>query len=941
MTKVIEYFQKICASVPLPLDFTLDVDGQGNHIVEAFRTINGQKEKISDIQDIWDYGKKIKINNKTYKLSSHDIEILLAMRSLEPEVTSEGSMVFPVSPNVLKYFRTKGSISETGHSSKLKILDKPLRPHAEVDFIPEKGLKVKTGYINEDSSRVVPLNELQLTKDRMFAREGNTFIPVPQDESPKIKSYLDHPEKLIELDDIPVFLKQDLDLLKSKMGTVLTDRASQVQVKDKPLRPYAEVDFIPEKGLKVKTGYINEDSGKIIPVNELNLTKDGLFSREGNIYFPVPHEDSPEIRSYLDRPEKLIELDDIPVFFERDLVLLKSKMGAVLTDCANKIKIINTPLKARVQVKTCEGGWLDFDISYKSGKYSLPHDFLKKTKEKYIQPDEKTWVQVDEESVQKTERLLEKLNVMEVDNGYRIPIARFCSLEEFIDSIGGLKEVTEEYQRFLNEISDFKTNESFHLTKGAEQHLSDQGIQLRSYQRGGIHWLSWLIKHGLHGILADDMGLGKTVQTISMLRLAYERSDVMKHSLVVCPKSVVHFWTREIIRCFPEAKIYEYVGSDRKQELWQHTEPIIFITTYETAARDALAISAIPLYFLILDEATKIKNPNTMRTQAIKSLNSMHRIALTGTPIENRAAELWSLFDFLMEGYLGSYGSFVRIFENPITAGDETASQNLAKKIRPFILRRLKQDVAKDIPEKIYMKEWCELGEEQRCLYGEIQSLYATKIRDALKKGETLNYTSTILPILTKLKQVCNHPALITGESDPVEGRSEKFDLTIKKVEEIRDQGESVVLFSHFLKSMDLFEMVFKKSCVSYIRIEGSTKDRQALIDQFNNKKVDVAICSIQACGYGINLTKANHVIHFDHWWNPAAEDQATDRVHRIGQEKTVYIYNLATIGTLEEKIISLLDKKRNLSDKVIGSAAKQKMKWSRDEMLDLLKPLE
>jgi SNF2 family DNA or RNA helicase len=299
------------------------------------------------------------------------------------------------------------------------------------------------------------------------------------------------------------------------------------------------------------------------------------------------------------------------------------------------------------------------------------------------------------------------------------------------------------------------------------------------------------------------------------------------------------------------------------------------------------------------------------------------------------------LFDFLMKGHLGTYGRFTRQFETPITSGDDRAAQRLSRRIRPFVLRRLKEEVAKDLPEKIEMDEWCELTVEQASLYGQIQDRYAAPVRRALEGGEIVNYATSILPVLTKLKQVCDHPALITGDVEPVSGRSEKFDLVVEKVEEIHAGGEHVVLFSHFLDTLSLLEIALRQRGISYIRLDGSTTNRQKHIDRFNEHQAVAALCSIQACGHGITLTAANHVIHVDRWWNPAVEDQATDRVHRIGQDKTVYVHRILAEGTLEEKIALLLDKKRGISDRVIGAAVGREMKWTREELLELLKPMD
>ena len=423
------------------------------------------------------------------------------------------------------------------------------------------------------------------------------------------------------------------------------------------------------------------------------------------------------------------------------------------------------------------------------------------------------------------------------------------------------------------------------------------------------------------------------------MRQAYEDTGNRQHSLVVAPKSVLHHWEREILRFFPSARTYQYHGSQR-QNLFNSVHPIIFISTYSIISNDVDTLSRVPFFYLILDEATNIKNPDSGRTKAVKALNSAHRLALTGTPVENRPAELWSLFDFLMRGHLGKYGTFVNTFENRIVAGDQDAVNRLGRRIYPFMLRRLKADVAKDLPEKIEMEEWCELTAEQRELYGGLQG-EVKDIYSALKRGEYVNYTANILPVLTKLKQVCDHPAIATKQANPLLGRSNKFDWITERITAIIEEGEQVVVFSHFLDMLTLLERWILTRPVRHIRIDGSTNNRQQLIDMFNNGEASVALCSLMAAGHGINLTSANHVIHADRWWNPAVEDQATDRVHRIGQDKTVYVYRILVEDTLEERIDTLLTNKRAMASSIISAATATTSSWTREELLELLKPID
>lgn len=821
--------------IDVPLEFNLDLNENGKHVVEVYMTIGGGRESVKNIHEIWSYGFIFERNGKRYIVSKESLETILSMRSLNPTIDKNGRMIFEVCPPVLRYLRSKKS---------------------------------------------------------------------SVNESPKSKE--------------------------------------DIKISDEPLKPSAKIDYDKNSGLSIETGYTQKGKESLILKENLSVTSDGGYVRTGNTFYPIQEQIDPETKQWLDIKQKAVSLNEIPEFFKRDLVVLKTKLSVVLTEKAAAINIIDKPFQTRIFINKDEKGWLDFKIDYKVGEFIIPHNTVVASDKKYIHLEDNSWIHLDKSTIKETEKYLNEIGAQGIKEGFRLPVAQFFTLEELIEKIGGIKEVTASYKKFLDDITDFKADENFHLPEKIESCITSSGIQLRPYQRAGIHWLGCLTTHHLHGILADDMGLGKTIQTILAIRLAYEKEMIKQHSLIICPKSVVYFWSREFKRFYPEAKIEEYIGFSRDRTILKQEDPTIFISTYETVTRDTEYILPIPFYFVVLDEATKIKNPETQRTKAIKGINSIHRIALSGTPIENRPAELWSLFDFLMKGYLGTYGGFIRLFENPITQlGDDKVANKLSKRIRPFVLRRLKSEVAKDLPEKIIMEEWCELTEEQKSLYGQIQEQYASPVRQSLEKGEVVNYASCILPILTKLKQVCDHPALITGAQEPIDNRSEKFDFAIEKVKEIYEGNERVVLFSHFLKTLDLLGIAFERLGIKYIRLDGSTQNRQMYIDKFNNKEVDAAICSIQACGHGITLTAANHVIHIDHWWNPSIEDQATDRVHRIGQEKTVYVYSILTRGTLEEKIATLLEKKRNISDKVIGALAKEEIHWTREELLELLKPLE
>lgn len=734
-----------------------------------------------------------------------------------------------------------------------------------------------------------------------------------------------------------------LAYLRTKKNVVESAVSQQTKISDKPLQPAATIDFVPGQGMNIRIGYKLSGEEALIPAEKLQETSDPNYLRAGNTFVPRPKALSERARQLLERPMQRVPLHHIPEFFQRDLVLLRREFSAVLTDLASQIQVIEKPLRPVVKVDKNEKGWLDFVVTYEVQDVSLPHSLLLQQREQpYIQTDDYTWVKNDPKAVQKTEKQLQELEALITEQGYRTAVSQFASLEEFIQSIGGRPELSAAYQAFLDQLTGFAPNDQFRLSSRAEADLARIDVGLRPYQRSGIHWLDWLNQNHLHGLLADDMGLGKTLQAICVLRLAYERSLTREHSLILAPKSVLHHWQREIERFYPGIRVCQYHGSQRRSDLFKSLEPIIFISTYATVANDIATVSQVPFYYVILDEATQIKNNSARRTQAVKSLNAAHRLALSGTPVENRPAEIWSLFDFLMRGHLGKQGTFARLFEEKINAGDKKASEQLGHRIKPFMLRRKKEEVAKDLPDKIHMDEWCALSSEQRTLYGSLQD-EVQRLRTALQRGENVNYTSSILPVLTKLKQICDHPALVTGERPvtQIDGRSEKFDLIVTKIEEITEMGEQIVLFTHFLGMLSLLQVSLDQRKIRHIRIDGSTNNRQALIDAFNGGKAQVALCSIQATGYGINLTAANHVIHADRWWNPATEDQATDRVHRIGQDKTVYVYRIMVEGTLEEKIDKLLANKRGMADEIVDAARAGERQWTREELLTLLQPLD
>jgi len=384
-----------------------------------------------------------------------------------------------------------------------------------------------------------------------------------------------------------------------------------------------------------------------------------------------------------------------------------------------------------------------------------------------------------------------------------------------------------------------------------------------------------------------------------------------------------------------EIFIYEYIGSNRDPNLFFNTsKQTIFLTTYETITRDIeqREIYKIPFYLVILDEATKIKNVNSLRTKSIKKLNSLHRFVITGTPIENRPIELWSIFDFLMKGHLGNKSKFLEIEKEIVENNNQNYIDLIVKKIKPFVLRRKKEDVAKDLPDKIILQQWCELTDEQKYYYNKI-----IEEKDKLLELDSFN----LLKILEKLKQLCIYPALVNYKMDPISGRSEKFDLAYELIMEIIEKNEKCIIFSEYLNPLNFIEELLILNGIKYIKITGAIQNRQELIDLFNNDdNYKVAILSLRATSHGITLTSANNDILLDLWWNPAVINQAIDRIHRIGQQRTVYVHQILIKGSIEEKILDLLKNKLSLSNKIMETIYFEGGRFTREELIEILKSI-
>ena len=464
---------------------------------------------------------------------------------------------------------------------------------------------------------------------------------------------------------------------------------------------------------------------------------------------------------------------------------------------------------------------------------------------------------------------------------------------------------------------------------------------LRDYQKEGAAWLASQARRVGGGVLADEMGLGKTLQSLAVME-ALHRADPTRPSLVVGPKSLIGNWLDEARRFVPDVPVRAVRSGERTLELAALADPGIVVTSYQLLARDLEHYRAVQWQAVFLDEASFIRNPDTQTSKAVRRLKAGARFALTGTPIENAVRDLWSIFEFAVPGYLGARDDFRDRYEAPLSAGAEPAVlRRLRRRVAPHILRRVKSEVARELPSKIEKVVPCELTDFQRELYAKLLREGTDKIRQAERSRQQASARMTMLTTLLRLRQTCCDPRLMGLEPPggvPAAAHSGKLAALAELLEEIREGGHSVLIFSQFASMLRLLEETVRAAGLGHCRLDGATADRDGEVRAFrDDPQRRVFLISLKAGGFGLNLTKADTVIHFDPWWNPAVEAQATDRAHRIGQDRPVTVYKLASPGTVEEKILALQKRKRGLLDAALDDAEPTMDGLGESELRELL----
>ena len=491
-----------------------------------------------------------------------------------------------------------------------------------------------------------------------------------------------------------------------------------------------------------------------------------------------------------------------------------------------------------------------------------------------------------------------------------------------------LRKLTEKLQNF-EEIQAVTLPDNLHA-------------QLREYQHQGVNWLQFLREYGLAGILADDMGLGKTIQALAHLLIEKQHGRLNKPCLIVAPTSVLYNWANEIKKFTPDLTHLVLHGPKRQQDFDRIDQFDLVITSYALILKDLELHQANDYYYLILDEAHYIKNPRTSVYQAMLKIQSQHKLCLTGTPMENHLGEFWAQFNFLLPGFLAGHKQFTKLFRTPIEKHqDHERKVILNQRIKPFLLRRTKEKIAKELPGKTTIVQMLRIEGKQAELYETVRLAMDARLKDIIADKGLQRSQIEILDALLKLRQVCNHPQLLPMQSAKAIKQSAKLEFLMETLPEMIDEGRRILVFSQFTSMLRLIEAELEKRDIGFVKLTGDTRNRQELVDKFQRGEVPVFLVSLRAGGVGLNLTAADTVIHFDPWWNPAVESQATDRAYRIGQDKPVFVYKLIIENSIEERIQQIQNNKAELANALLSEEVNQgKLTLTDDILQTLLAPL-
>ena len=644
-------------------------------------------------------------------------------------------------------------------------------------------------------------------------------------------------------------------------------------------------------------------------------------------YWHLPEAISDE--EWFDLPLKKSFKDDAAARLVADSFQPYTTFGPIWLDSSIGNREIGGDLNlSEIKVQKSSGGWFFLSPKYATGEQSISMaEMLKHYRNKkrnYIKTGDQ-WIKIPDFIKDSNWDFDESGKFLKVNT---IGLMRLKATMGDFDSFVGSKRILEKIRNQL----EYKAPQKI-------PNLSETGLSLRGYQFSGYEWLWWLYQNNLHGLLADEMGLGKTHQAMAILSAIKSKQKNTKF-LVICPTTVIDHWLEKVESFCPTLEPIRYHGSGRTNILKSNSERYFtLVTSYGITLRDIKLLSEIDWDAVVLDEAHYIKNNVTSTYRAVCKLNSKFRLALTGTPMENHLGELKNIFDFLMPGYFGSDDYFKKNFMLPLTKGGSPERELMLQKLLyPFKMRRTKENVLTDLPPKVEDIRTCELSKQQVKLYKETLSLKAKPLIEQLETGKDNIPFLHVFHTLTLLKQICNHPAIALGDPNYENYESGKFEAFKELLSEALDSGHKIVIYSQYVKMIDIFSHYLDKINVGHICLTGQSRNRGKLVKDFQTKDEYRVFCgSLLAGGIGIDLTAASVVFHYDRWWNASKENQATDRVHRIGQNKNIQVFKFITKGSLEEKIDQLISSKQSIFEKYLEKDEDIFKKLDRRQLIDLL----
>jgi superfamily II DNA or RNA helicase len=812
-------------------------------------------------------------------------------------------------------------------SMELRFTEEALRPKIELDLANGGALRIRVVFELPSTGRRFPLSSgawFEGTPGWYLDTTEGVARPVADNVTPAWLQRLYRSPALVHpLGDLPHVLTDFLPRVAASLGAQLPELESVADVIDvAPRFALKAAGDLVEARARIQVSY--KDHAFDVPPRDLppplsfvDARSEFASGRPSVVRREVGQEMS-AIQELLnlgfepDGTELVARADKAIGFWTSGISKLPAEWDRFIPNDLSGIEVRKTPVQARMRVSSGVD-WLNLDMMFGSDGVAVSAEELRMCLaqgKKLVRLEDGTYAPIKAEDVsQVLERMAEIF--AGVGDDKRVPLSQAGRVQELMRIVSD-QNVQSSVKSLFGKLEDIGQIESIAKPRALRANL-------RPYQKDGFSWLVFLHNLGTGGILADDMGLGKTVQSIALLLWA--KAKVGRGlNLVVAPTSVVPNWQREIEKFAPGFKTVLWQGPDRQERASELEDADVMITSYALLRRDEEFLQTLDLRYCILDEAQHIKNPLSATARAAKRLKSERRLAMTGTPIENRLSEIWSIFDFVSPGLLGSLNQFEEKYGRPIDRGDVQTAVRLRSTIHPFVLRRTKAEVAQDLPEKIVQEMVVPMSEEQQKLYKQILRQVRESVMSEVEKQGIQKSSIQILAALTRLRQVACDPRLLGLEGN-FEEESGKLNALKEIVSEAAAGGHKVLIFSQFVSMLKLIREALDADKITYAYLDGSTKDRQPIVDKFNDDESQtVFLISLKAGGTGLNLTGADTVIHFDPWWNPAVEDQATDRAHRIGQTKVVTVYRLIARDSVEEKILQLSEKKRELVANVLST---------------------